>query len=149
MISTRPNHHTNAPGDEYIHYQCSNVDGYSTALAAVRDDNPSWSGVEAHTELCGDVDVADHYGFRGAEYVKQPGTEEAGGFDLDSIQLYMSTDNMDRIECFSDPGACPISAWVRGSDGRPDRNVPTRWVGRNTHPSDGDARFVQRWYPAV
>jgi hypothetical protein len=112
-------------------------------------NNSSWSSLEAHTELCEDVELADHYGFYGAEYVKKPGTEEQGGFDIESIQLYMSTDNMDSIECFTDPGACPISAWARDSDGQPDRDAPTRWIVRNTHPSDGDARFIQRWYPAV
>ncbi|KAF1927491.1 uncharacterized protein M421DRAFT_6257 [Didymella exigua CBS 183.55] len=97
--------------DNYVHFQCENFDRYTDAIAAAMHDNSGWTRLEAHTELCEDQDFADQYNFLGAEFVKIAGQDEPEGLDLDSIQLYTSTDFMDRVECFTNPNACPIAAW--------------------------------------
>lgn len=50
-------------------------------------------------------------------------------------------------ECWASPDFCPLVKYGVTA-GRPDRNKPLEVIGVNDYQSDGDARFVQRWYPA-
>lgn len=110
-------------------------------------DYPDLSKTQAHNVLCHNKAFADSYGFMSGEFAKMPaGYDEPTGFDLGSVMLYESL-AFARRECWHDRSYCPLVKYSR-TGGLPDRNRPISMIELNIDPSDGDAKFLQRWYPA-
>lgn len=109
--------------------------------------HPDIDHEDAHDILCTDKAVADIYNFNSGAYAKfDPRFDEPTGFDTASVMLY-ETMMGSRQECWGDLNFCTLVKYGTTA-GRPDRSKPVELIEPNVAPSDGDARFVQRWYPA-
>lgn len=133
-------------------FQCENLPRYVETLARVRADLRLPHG-EAHKRLCESYDTAVEYrnhGFDSFDFVKDPvgkiHDESLIPFDVDSIMLY-SSGSFATPMCVQDINACPLLKYGT-TKGKPDKNL-LLFIETPTHPSDGDARFIQKWYPSV
>lgn len=134
-------------GDDYVLFKCENIANYKAALERFMEEHPDVDHDEAHDILCEDKIIADAYHFNSDAYAKfGPRFDEPTGFDTASVMLY-ETMIGSRPECWRDVQFCALVKYGT-TGGRPDRSKPLEVIGLNTDPSDGDARFVQRWYPA-
>jgi hypothetical protein len=90
------------PGDEYVLYTCSNIKGYSDAVAKAKAAEPTLSDEHIHDSLCKIKDFAVKYSFLGSQYVKnQDGRvgDDSPKFDVDSIMMYSSWGVCERRGC--------------------------------------------------
>ena len=72
--------------DDYVLYECKDVQGYDAALAKAMADG--FTENEAHNRLCDDRAFAESYNFMGSQFTKNPQGkihDEPGGFDVNSI----------------------------------------------------------------
>ena len=135
------------PGDDYVLFQCEYLQDYHETLARARVDK-KLNHADAHQKLCNDEAFAREYKFGARAYAKDPGGkahDEPAPFDIDSIMLYKSTYFANR-DCFTDKTKCPLLKYAKAG-ATIDRNQ-LEIIKQPTHPSDGDAKFIQRWYPA-
>jgi hypothetical protein len=102
-------------------------------------------------KLCTDSRFANTYSFSIESWRKfDPNSlaDELYPTDTDSITMYSSSDGS-RAECH--PGnvnACALAKYAV-VNGIIDKSAPLQYIYSNSRPSDGDARFVERWYPKV
>ena len=135
-------------GDDHVLFTCGNLRDYEVVLAKLMTEYPDLDRGEAHEILCEDKAVADKYNFPSGSYAKfSPHFNEPTGFDTESVMLY-ETMVFTRDECWRDLNFCPLVKYGTTA-GHPDPSKPKKVIELNEYPSDGDARFVQRWYPAI
>jgi hypothetical protein len=92
--------HQRPDRDNYVQFNCINVIGYGQAIQRASQDGFT------RDQLCGNLNVANHYGFAASQYIKWT-NENLGvstGFDYNSIMNYPSwvASNPDLISL--DPG---------------------------------------------
>ena len=141
------------PGDDFVLYICINLRGYDYALNRARADNPLMNEKYLEWHLCNDQVFADSYGILSPLFLKgdrgrsvdEP--EPYLGFDVDSITMY-ETETISNPRCQTEENYCALRKWQRTAAGARDLSRPPLKVGQPVWPSDGDARWVQKWYPA-
>ncbi|KAJ4986430.1 hypothetical protein SVAN01_08122 [Stagonosporopsis vannaccii] len=134
--------------DDYLLFECKNLEHYDQTIARARVDK-KLNYEDAHQKLCHDEAFAREYNFGAQAYIKDPEGkvhDEPGPFDVDSIMMYAST-YFANVPCFSDKKACPLLKYTQIGH-TIDRSQLER-IKKPTHPSDGDAKFIQRWYPSA
>jgi hypothetical protein len=141
------------PGDHYLLYICSNHRDYNYAFNRARADHPMMPDSTIEDQLCNNKAFADQYNFPASIYFKNldgqiiDETDAGLGFDVDSVMMYKSEDISNPL-CLSDPDYCALRKWQRTPTGgiaylRPPLKLENTW------PSDGDARWVKKYYPAT
>ncbi|KAF2995493.1 hypothetical protein E8E13_000013 [Curvularia kusanoi] len=136
---------TRSDRDDYVNYDCRVVAGFQRAVTDARQANPQLSLDEVQLRLCEDEDFAREFDFDGSQFVRRLHNDE-DHFDIDSIMMYGSS-AFGYATCANDDSQCPLLKY--GEDnGVIDKNLPkVKFLGRRW-PSDGDKRWVEKWYPA-
>jgi hypothetical protein len=141
-------------GDEYVKYQCEKVGNFDTALSRAIADGVSEA--VARNKLCDDTAFAQKYDFWGWAFTKNdrhstdPGVLDEGEFDVNSIMLYSSTAFAGKSSlCELAPSlwkdACPLLKWTKVNGVK----VGTELIHEKMDVSDGDVRWVKKYYPWV
>lgn len=102
-------------------------------------------------KLCNEKEFAQKYNFDAQWFLKYHDgttTNEPGGFDVDSITMYGSESAGLIGDCNEHLENC-VMAKYSVVNGRVDKSAPLQRLFMNSFPSDGDARFVMRYYPKV
>ncbi|KAH6625712.1 hypothetical protein C7974DRAFT_206176 [Boeremia exigua] len=140
--------HNRHDSDDYVHFECKSLPNYSETIALARVEN-KLNYADAHEKLCNDREFADRYKFGSSDFVKDPfgriHDEPTIPFDYKSIMLYDSL-LASAPACEHDLSVCVL---LRYSGDPPNKQLPLERLKLNEDPSDGDAKFVQRWYPAA
>ena len=103
--------------------------------------------------LCNDQVFAKRYGILSPVFLKGEQGRNVDepeinlGFDVDSIMMYES-ESISTPRCLTEEDYCALRKWHRTAAGGRDRSRPPLKIQTPTWPSDGDARWVQKWYPA-
>jgi hypothetical protein len=142
------------PGDDFVLYICTNLRNYDYAFNRARADNPLMTDNDIEWHLCNDQVFAKRYGILSPLFLKgdtgrsvdEP--EPNLGFDVDSITMY-ETEVMSNPRCQAEEDYCALRKWQRTPAGGRDYLRPPVKIQQPTWPSDGDARWVQKWYPAT
>ena len=136
-------------GDDRLFFNCRNVAGFDVAFSNAQNMNHGLTADEVVHKLCTDFQFAGTYGFSTEAWRKFDArslADELYPTDVDSITIYPSNAGS-RAECH--PGnvnACALAKYAV-VNGMVDKSAPLQYIYRNRRPSDGDAKFVARWYP--
>ncbi|KAI4934227.1 hypothetical protein J4E85_002083 [Alternaria conjuncta] len=133
--------------DRYIHYDCTKLTDYRTALARARESDPSTTT----DELCNDVTIADRYNFSGRSYTDTVlyGKSEDGWtlnpdspYDADSIMHYHSY-IMGNENCLNGNQAeCPVARYRDSTNHDLGYEMIPMW----SRPSSWDVAWVKTQY---
>ncbi|KAF2995494.1 hypothetical protein E8E13_000056 [Curvularia kusanoi] len=136
--------HQRADRDDHIRLKCSNIWNYDSVVAQAKEEYPLNDVNFLKYHLCDDVGFAQQFGFGSYFFAKQPQYDD-GGFDSDSVMLYHSA-TLARPDCSTDEQSCTMLKY-QTVNGVPDwSSLPPVRIPQNTYPSDGDAKWVARWY---
>jgi hypothetical protein len=138
-------------GDNILFFNCRNIIDFDVAFAKAQNANPHLTADEVIHMLCTDLHFADTYSFSIDSWRKfdpQSLADELYPTDLDSITIYPSSAGSRAERNPENVNACALAKYAM-VNGIVDRSAPLQYIYMNSRPSDGDARFVERWYPKI
>jgi hypothetical protein len=141
-------------GDNFVLYICVNLKFYDYAFARARADNPLMNDNNIEWHLCNDQAFAKRYDLLSVLFLKHDSgrivdePEPHLGFDVDSVMMYES-ESISNPRCLAEENYCALRKWQRNAAGAKDYSRPPLKILQPMWPSDGDARWVQKWYPAT